>query len=159
MKEAAGLSQAAGRLTRSHSLQAQGLKFALIGALCALIDGGLTWVLQLGLEVLGKTEARAVGFVVGTLAAYWLNRRWTFNARASTRRFLAVAVTYGVTFGINMLLYDVVFDFLNDRRGWDATLSLACAFAVAQATATVVNFLIQRWVIFRSTRKSFVVED
>ncbi|APT85908.1 MULTISPECIES: GtrA family protein [Corynebacterium] len=158
MQEATGLARVAGRLGRSHSLQAHGLKFALIGALCALIDGGLTWTLQLGLEVLDKTQARAVGFVAGTCTAYWLNRRWTFNARGSTRRFLAVAATYALTFGINMLLYDVVFDHLTHQR-WDPNLGLALAFAVAQLTATLVNFFIQRWVIFRSTRKSFEVTD
>lgn len=64
-----------------------------------------------------------MGFIVGTWAAYLLNRRWTFKAKATAVRFAGVLATYGVT--------------------------LVVAFAISQGTATVVNFAVQRWIIFR----------
>lgn len=66
------------------------------------------------------------GFIIGTWAAYLLNRRWTFQAEATAVRFAGVLATYGVTFVVNMV-----------------------AFAISQGTATVVNFAVQRWIIFR----------
>lgn len=117
---------AAQRASRSTSLRAQSAKFAVTGALAALIDVSLTWLLQIGLGLLSADPARAVGFIVGTWAAYLLNRRWTFQAKATAVRFAGVLATYGVTFVVNMV-----------------------AFAISQGTATVVNFAVQRWIIFR----------
>ena len=117
---------AAQRASRSTSLRAQSAKFAVTGALAALIDVSLTWLLQIGVGLLSADPARAVGFIVGTWAAYLLNRRWTFQAKATAVRFAGVLATYGVTFVVNMV-----------------------AFAISQGTATVVNFAVQRWIIFR----------
>ena len=117
---------AAQRASRSTSLRAQSAKFAVTGALAALIDVSLTWLLQIGFGLLSADPARAVGFIVGTWAAYLLNRRWTFKAKATAVRFAGVLATYGVTFVVNMV-----------------------AFAISQGTATVVNFAAQRWIIFR----------
>ncbi|WP_297553414.1 GtrA family protein [uncultured Corynebacterium sp.] len=117
---------AAQRASRSTSLRAQSAKFAVTGALAALIDVSLTWLLQIGFGLLSADPARAVGFIVGTWAAYLLNRRWTFQAKATAVRFAGVLAAYGVTFVVNMV-----------------------AFAISQGTATVVNFAVQRWIIFR----------
>lgn len=117
---------AAQRASRSTSLRAQSAKFAVTGALAALIDVSLTWLLQIGFGLLSADPARAVGFIIGTWAAYLLNRRWTFQAEATAVRFAGVLATYGVTFVVNMV-----------------------AFAISQGTATVVNFAVQRWIIFR----------
>lgn len=117
---------AAQRASRSTSLRVQSAKFAVTGALAALIDVSLTWLLQIGFGLLSADPARAVGFIVGTWAAYLLNRRWTFKAKATAVRFAGVLATYGVIFVVNMV-----------------------AFAISQGTATVVNFAVQRWIIFR----------
>ena len=117
---------AARRASRSTSLRVQSAKFAVTGALAALIDVSLTWLLQIGFGLLSADPARAVGFITGTWAAYLLNRRWTFQAEATAVRFAGVLATYGVTFVVNMV-----------------------AFAISQGTATVVNFAVQRWIIFR----------
>ncbi len=145
------------RLSRSTSLHAQGAKFAITGAIAALIDVSLTWLFQIGLGVFGDVGSRTVGFAVGTFVAYLLNRRWTFNARASKRRFAAVFATYAMTYAINILLYRWAFPFFDHNLEWPSSWALAVAFVIAQGTATLINFFVQRWVIFRSTRKSFEV--
>ena len=127
---------AAQRASRSTSLRAQSAKFAVTGALAALIDVSLTWLLQIGFGLLSADPARAVGFIVGTWAAYLLNRRWTFQAKATAVRFAGVLATYGVTFVVNMV-----------------------AFAISQGTATVVNFAVQRWVIFRKAGVRIVAKQ
>ena len=140
---------AAQRASRSISLRAQSAKFAVTGALAALIDVSLTWLLQIGFGLLSADPARAVGFIIGTWTAYLLNRRWTFQAEATAVRFAGVLATYGVTFVVNMVAYKVLFELFAVHWEWNSTLSLVVAFAISQGTATVVNFAVQRWIIFR----------
>ncbi|WP_311518630.1 GtrA family protein [uncultured Corynebacterium sp.] len=153
------MATSAEKLSRSNSLQAQGTKFVITGVISAIVDAGLTWLLQLGLGLLDKDGARTVGFIFGTLVAYLLNRRWTFNAKASKRRLAAVAATYALTYLVNMVIYRRAFNFFDEDLAWSSTLALVVAYVLAQGTATIINFFVQRWVIFRRTRKSFVVED
>ena len=146
------------RLSQSNSLHAQGAKFAITGAIAAVIDVSITWLFQISLDLFGDVTSRTLGFAAGTLVAYLLNRRWTFNANASKRRFAAVIATYAMTYAINILLYRWAFPFFDHNLEWPSSWALAVAFVIAQGTATIINFLVQRWVIFRSTRKSFEVE-
>ena len=53
---------AAQRASRSTSLRAQSAKFAVTGALAALIDVSLTWLLQIGFGLLSADPARAVDY-------------------------------------------------------------------------------------------------
>ena len=117
---------AAQRASHSTSLRAQSAKFAVTGALAALID-----------------------VIIGTWTAYLLNRRWTFQAEATAVRFAGVLATYGVTFVVNMVAYKFLFELFDVHWEWNSTLSLVVAFAISQGTATVVNFAVQRWIIFR----------
>src|SRR5688500_17053776 len=68
-------------------LRAQLIRFVITGVLSAVVDFGLLLILmQLGL---GNTWAKSASFVAGTTTAYLINRRWTFKAPPSKRRFLA----------------------------------------------------------------------
>ena len=145
------------RLSQSNSLHAQGAKFAITGAISAVVDASVTWLFQIGLDLFGDVTSRTIGFVAGTLLAYLLNRRWTFNAHASKRRLAAVIATYAMTYVINIVLYRWAFPFFDHDLDWPSSWALAVAFIIAQGPAAVINFFVQRWVIFRSTRKSFEV--
>src|SRR4051794_39178189 len=79
-------------------LREQLVRFVLTGGLSAIVDFGILWLLMhFGL---GHTPAKAVSFVAGTTTAYLINRRWTFRADPSRRRFAAVVVLYAVTFAL-----------------------------------------------------------
>jgi putative flippase GtrA len=124
------------------SLKTQVMRFVITGGLSAVVDFGL-YVLGLaaGLNV---NLAKSLSFIAGTTTAYLINRRWTFQAPPSTSRFIAVcvlyAVTYGVQVGINYLFYMQFAAY-----PW----RVLTAFVIAQGTATVINFIVQRAVIFR----------
>lgn len=112
-----------------------------------MVDLGLTWICNV---VLGMSipASRTIGFIFGTLVAYMINRRWTFRAEPSWRRFLAVMSLYAVTYGVNVggqTLGQRVFQ----DWGWDHNLALVTAFVLSQGTATVINFVMQRTLIFR----------
>ena len=124
------------------SLTTQAWRFVVTGGLSAVVDFGLyVLFLHLGLNV---NVAKTLSFIAGTTTAYLINRRWTFQATPSRARFIAVmglyAVTYAVQVGINYFLYT-----LWEDKPWQVPV----AFVVAQGTATVINFIVQRAVIFR----------
>ena len=124
------------------SLTTQVWRFVVTGGLSAVVDFGLYILfLELGLHV---NVAKTISFIAGTTTAYLINRRWTFQAPPSRARFIAVcalyAVTYAVQIGINYLFY-----MLLDDKPWRVPV----AFVIAQGTATVINFVVQRAVIFK----------
>jgi putative flippase GtrA len=124
------------------SLTTQVWRFVVTGGLSAIVDFGLyVLFLHLGLNV---NVAKTLSFIAGTTTAYLINRRWTFQAPPSRARFIAVCALYAVTYagqvGINFLCYTRL-----DDKPWRVPV----AFVIAQGTATVINFVVQRAVIFK----------
>jgi putative flippase GtrA len=132
-----------GEASTNVDLKTQIIRFAITGAGSGVLDFGLTVLLQ---YVVGTPFwiAKSFGFILGTTTAYLLNRRWTFEAEPSALRFVAVAALYGVTFFVNVGLYTWL------SHMWPETILYSfLAYCIAQGTATVINFVVQRLVIFR----------
>ena len=125
------------------SLKTQLFRFVLTGGFSAVVDFGLLWLLS---EVFGVQvdAAKALSFIAGTLTAYLINRRWTFGAAPSRSRFLKVMALYALTFVVQVGVFHVVFNALDDNPR-----AKLIAFVIAQGTATVINFIVQRVWIFR----------
>lgn len=127
---------------RDQGLSTQVLRFVITGGLSAIVDFGL-YVLLLKAGM-GVVPAKSLGFIAGTTTAYLINRRWTFQAPPSRARFLAVVVLYAVTFAVQVGINTVLYDVFPAGDLW-----VLAAFVVAQGTATVINFIVQRMVIFK----------
>jgi putative flippase GtrA len=126
-------------------LVSQLVRFVLVGGFCALVDFGVyQLLLHLGLWV---HLAKALSFIAGTTTAYFLNRRFTFAAarRGGASQAGGFALLYTVTFfvnvGTNALLLAVL-----PQSSWEIVL----AWVIAQATATTINFVLLRTVVFRA---------
>ncbi len=123
-------------------LKTQVLRFLITGGFAAVVDFGLYVAgLAAGLNV---NVAKSLSFIAGTVTAYLINRRWTFQAPPSKSRFVAVCVLYGLTYAVQVGI-NYVFYMQFEDRPWRVPV----AFVIAQGTATVINFVVQRAVIFR----------
>ena len=118
--------------------------FVAIGVLAAVVDFGVYHLLlNLGLWV---PVSKGISFILGTTTAYLLNKRFTFTG-ASTggrSRFAGFVALYGTTFAVNVGVNSLVLQLL-PPMAYDASL----AWLVAQGTATAINFVMLRYVIFK----------
>lgn len=132
--------------TERLGLRSQLIRFVISGGISAVVDYGL---LVAGMNLFGfnYSLAKAISFVAGTTTAYLINRRWTFRAEPSKRRFAAVVALYGATFVIQWGIFTLLYPWVEARSS--QTIAQVVGFVVAQGVATTVNFIIQRTVIFR----------
>jgi putative flippase GtrA len=125
-------------------LVAQLSRFVAIGGLSAIVDfGSYHALLQLGVWV---HAAKAISFILGTTTAYLLNRRFTFAASEGGRkRFAGFVLLYGTTFALNVGMNALMLFVLPAMP-----LRVSVAWVIAQGTATVINFVMLRTVVFRA---------
>jgi putative flippase GtrA len=127
---------------RQIGLLGQLTRFVLVGGLSALVDyGTYQALLAMGTWV---HLAKAISFVLGTTTAYMLNRRWTFNSAGGTAPAMRFVLLYSVTFFVNIGVNAFMLYLLGDFSG-----EKTVAWVVAQGTATMINFVMLRLVVFR----------
>lgn len=133
-----------GTLGRTEpGLAGQLARFVVVGGFSALVDYGVYQaLLGVGLD---PSAAKAVSFGCGTTTAYLLNRRFTFRAAGGTGRFAAFLALYAVSFAVNVGVNALMLGVLPALP-----LRVTLAWVLAQGTATTINFVMLRAVVFRS---------
>lgn len=132
------------------------MRFIAVGVVSAIVDFGLTLTLNaLGLQ---RSVAKAIGWCAGTLTAYVLNSKWTFNSKTSAKSTAAVAALYLSTFAVQNFIYWVLESPL-DALGLSKFWVNLVAFVIAQGVATVTNFIVQRVFIFNEKPHVVSAED
>lgn len=123
-------------------------KFVIAGGISAVVDYGLTMIIQ---HALGQSYplAKAIGFIFGTITAYVINRRWTFEAEPSAKKFLQTMSLYALMFAVQWGLA-VSVNHLLLNAGASAFIAGTVGYVIGQGVATAVNFVVQRWVIFKT---------
>ncbi|HEY3609816.1 MAG TPA: GtrA family protein [Pseudonocardiaceae bacterium] len=120
----------------------QAVRFVGFGILSAGVDFGIyQLLLHFGLWA---DVAKGISFIFGTVTAYLLNRRWTFGSAGGAAPAIRFAVLYGATFFVNVGVNALFLHLLAGHR-WQIPI----AWVIAQGTATVINFVLLRTVVFR----------
>jgi putative flippase GtrA len=124
----------------------EGARFLLVGLANTLVDAALYFALSSGLFVLvvPKLIAKAIAYAAGVVNSYYWNRRWTFRSSLPVSRSLlpfTLANLAGLAINVALL------------RAGLALLHLPEFHAVAAATAGAViwNFMINKFLVFKST--------
>jgi putative flippase GtrA len=123
--------------------------FIIVGSLIVLIDfltyRGLVWSQLLGVDL-----SKAIGFLTGTVFAYFANRFWTFGHKThmagSAWRF---AIVYSISLGTNVQINAVVLTWLPDT-----TAAVQIAFLLATGASTIMNFLGMKLFVFQAAHIS-----
>lgn len=144
-------------MSRPANAKKQLVRFIAVGVFCAVLDFGLTSTLT---HVVGydRLVAKVFGWCLGTLVAYLLNSKYTFQAKVTGKRALAVFILYASTFGVQWVLFAVTNAPLR-ALGFVDPWKDAVSFVIAQGVATITNFVLQRVLIFREPARVVIKEE
>lgn len=96
-----------GGLSRGGLLADSRLRSTLRFAAVGLAQNGLSYLLVLGLTMLGLAPwlAFAIIFPVAVAASYWFNSRWTFGERSQGKAVIyAYTFTYVSAYGLTLIV-------------------------------------------------------
>ena len=129
----------------------QFVKFGLVGVSNTVLAFAIYTVL---LKVFGVwyLGASAIGFVVGAINGFLLNRRWTFVGHVGDS---LTPVRWGVVQGCGLALNEGLLYLFVDGAGVEKLLGQACATAIV----TVLTFFVNRAWTFRMHPHPPVVID
>ena len=118
--------------------------FLAVGALVVLVDY-LTYRTLSWWGVLSLDAAKGVGFVTGTVLAYFANRFWTFGRRhhaaSSMWRFVLL---YAVTLSTNVAINALILKLIVGKQG-----SVQFGFLIATAVSATMNFAGMKLFVFK----------
>ncbi|MEE8045300.1 MAG: GtrA family protein [Dehalococcoidia bacterium] len=93
--------------------------------------------------------AKALGFVAGTIFAYFANKVWTFErAKGGRNVFIMFMALYLSTLLINVGINSGVIAVLGE-----AELALGLGFLAATGTSATLNFVGMRMIVFRTKQR------
>jgi putative flippase GtrA len=118
--------------------------FLVVGASTVMVDF-ISYRGLIGFQVMEVDMAKATGFLIGTIFAYFANRFLTFGNKShvsgSAWRFLAL---YAITLVANVLINAIVL-----KRLADVASAIQFAFLLATGVSACLNFLGMKLFVFR----------
>lgn len=125
------------------------LIFLVVGGTTVLIDLiSYTTLLWTGVS---HDPAKAVGFITGTVFAYFANRIWTFNARhSSLRNILPFCILYASTLAVNVGVNFGVLSLVGKEK-----VGVLLAFILATGVSAALNFVGMKFFVFGGQNYGF----
>lgn len=139
-RSVAGAVAAPARHARTQVV-VQFVKFGIVGVSNTVLAFGIYTLLLKGFGV-WYLAASAIGFVLGAVNGFLLNRRWTFAGHVGDS---LTPVRWGVVQGCGLALNEGLLFLFVDGAGVEKLLGQACATAIV----TVITFLVNRAWTFR----------
>ena len=115
------------------------LKRFLVAGFSAVGTDLITYYILL--NFLHHDIAKTISFLLGTVVAFVINKYWTFEKHEkSYKEMWQFGVLYATTLGANVI---------TNRFIVDTTEIVFLAFLIATGVSTVLNFIGQKWWVFR----------
>ncbi|MCT7433180.1 GtrA family protein [Aliarcobacter cryaerophilus] len=115
------------------------LKRFLIAGFSAVATDLVTYYILL--NFLSHDVAKAISFLLGTILAFIVNKYWTFEKHdKSYIEIVQFAILYTITLGANVVTNKLVLEQMD---------SILFAFLFATGVSTVLNFLGQKFWVFK----------
>lgn len=114
-------------------------KFLVAGCSAVGTDMGSYFLL---LEFFPHSVSKGVSFLLGTIVAYFFNKYWTFEKQEKSLTEIArFGMLYSMTLGANVMT--------NKATLMVSGNMILFSFLVATSVSTVLNFVGQKWWVFR----------
>jgi putative flippase GtrA len=118
--------------------------FLIVGISTVLVDF-VSYRLLIEFQIMLVEIAKATGFLIGSLFAYFANRFYTFGRQSHTpgsgRRF---STLYVITLSTNVLINTLMLRLLAD-----VTVAVQLAFLLATGASACLNFLGMKFFVFK----------
>jgi putative flippase GtrA len=126
-------------------------RFVAVGLLATLADATVYAALLFQVLPDQTTLSKGLAFVVGTTVSFVLNKLWTFESKERDGREAAAFVSlYTASLGLNVGVNHVVLLSM-EALGLPLGIARPIGFLSATTTSMVVNFLGQKFWVFRTT--------
>ncbi len=130
-------------------MSGQFIRFVIVGAVCTIINYAVFFSLHSLLQV-NYTLASAIGYCVGLVFGYLLNRNWTFKLQRSEqdrhKEMIAYLVVYTITLLISLAFLRLLVEWLQ------VNVLLANFFTIG--LSTICNFTGLKLVVFKGFKQS-----
>lgn len=115
------------------------LKRFLVAGVSAVGTDLVTYYILL--NFLSHDIAKAISFLLGTVVAFVINKYWTFEKHEkSYKEIVQFGILYSSTLGANVITNKIVLDY---------TEVVFLAFLIATGVSAVLNFIGQKWWVFK----------
>lgn len=116
------------------------IRFGVVGGSATALDACVYAVL---LNVLPLNVSKLLSMLVSCTYSYILQKRWTFRDTGKEKsKVLLFALAQVANIAVNVKVNELAFEWLDNK---------AYAFVIATGAATIVNYCLQRWVVFQKT--------
>jgi putative flippase GtrA len=146
---------------RFSELNIQIVKFTLIGILAVLVDLGTYFTLlhiipeKMFVFFSNESVSKTISFLCGLTVTYTFNKYWTWKEKGrSAKRFVRFMVLYGVSLVVNVSVNSSMLYALH-KFSWlkFVPFKYFAAFTVATVLSAVMNFLGQKFWVFKPQLK------
>ncbi|MBX3073501.1 GtrA family protein [Candidatus Obscuribacterales bacterium] len=127
-------------------------RFLVAGGSAVACDTAVYFLL---LPFLPPSISKAISFIAGTIVAFLLNKFWTFKkpkrSHVEIVKFICLYLsTLGANVAVNRVMLDVAPTLIPMLKPYEAQF----AFLAATGTSTVLNFLGQKFWVFKSKEEA-----
>ena len=117
-------------------------RFLVVGFTTVFIDMLVYFAcVQLGINL---DLSKGIGFIAGTIFAYFANKLWTFSVSGGYKQFISFLALYTMTFGVNVGVNWAILNLLNVSK-----IIYIGAFLVATASSAMLNFIGMKFLVFK----------